>query len=230
MPDWLSTPLSLSPAATTLEVLVRLLMALGLGGIVTWVYRRTREADEVTPTFPATLLLLSVLIAMVTQVIGDNVARAFSLVGALSIVRFRTVVRDTQDTAFVIFAVVIGMAVGAGSLVVALGGLVVTTIAAFLMRQREAAGGAAAPPFALTLRVALGQPVEAVLAAGTSHLADWRLLSIATARQGLSVEATYEARLRQAGSAEELVKTLNRVEGVQSVELVRRTDPEEKGV
>ena len=50
---------------------------------------------------------------MVTQVIGDNVARAFSLVGALSIVRFRTVVRDTQDTAYVIFAVVVGMAVGA---------------------------------------------------------------------------------------------------------------------
>ena len=50
---------------------------------------------------------------MVTQVIGDNVARAFSLVGALSIVRFRTVVRDTQDTAYVIFAVAVGMAVGA---------------------------------------------------------------------------------------------------------------------
>ena len=51
-------------------------------------------------------MLLSILIAMVTQVIGDNIARAFSLVGALSIVRFRTVVRDTQDTAYVIFAVV----------------------------------------------------------------------------------------------------------------------------
>jgi len=53
------------------------------------------------------------------------------------------------------------------------------------------------------------------------------LASIGTARQGLSVEATYEARLRDAGGAEDLVKTLNRVEGVQSVELVRRTDPEE---
>jgi hypothetical protein len=57
-------------------------------------------------SFPITLALLSVLIAMSTQVIGDNVARAFSLVGALSIVRFRTVVRDTKDTAYVIFAVV----------------------------------------------------------------------------------------------------------------------------
>jgi len=59
----------------------------------------------------------------VTQVIGDNVARAFSLVGALSIVRFRTVVRDTQDTAYVIFAVVVGMAVGANDLWVSLIGI-----------------------------------------------------------------------------------------------------------
>ena len=227
MSELLSLPFGPASAGTASDVLVRLLMALALGAIVPWVYRRTRPPADVTPTFPATLLLLSVLIAMVTQVIGDNVARAFSLVGALSIVRFRTVVRDTEDTAFVIFAVVVGMAAGAGSLVVALGGLGVTAIAAFLMRQREAPGGAAAPPFALTLRVALGQPVEAVLAAGHSHLVDWRLLSIGTARQGLSVEATYEARLRDAGGAEDLVKTLNRVEGVQSVELVRRTDPEE---
>ena len=68
---------------------------------------------EEAESFVATLVLLTILIAMVTQVIGDNIARAFSLVGALSIVRFRTVVRDTQDTAYVIFAVAVGMAVGA---------------------------------------------------------------------------------------------------------------------
>ena len=62
---------------------------------------------------------------MVTQVIGSNVALAFSLVGALSIVRFRTVVRDTEDTAFVIFAMTAGMAVGAQNVVLALTGLVI---------------------------------------------------------------------------------------------------------
>ena len=80
---------------------------------------------------------------MVTQVIGDNIARAFSLVGALSIVRFRTVVRDTQDTAFVIFAVVVGMAAGARDLVVAGIGIVVIGAAAFLMRPKKAARAAA---------------------------------------------------------------------------------------
>ena len=57
--------------------------------------------NDEAESFTVTLVLLTILIAMVTQVIGDNVARAFSLVGALSIVRFRTVVRDTQDTAYV---------------------------------------------------------------------------------------------------------------------------------
>ena len=81
--------------------------------------------NEEAESFVVTLVLLTILIAMVTQVIGDNVARAFSLVGALSIVRFRTVVRDTQDTAYVIFAVAVGMAVGANHPLVALCGLVV---------------------------------------------------------------------------------------------------------
>jgi len=228
MPDLVANP-PVSPA-NAVDVTLRLLMALGLGAIVTWIYRRTREPDPASTSFPATLLLLAVLIAMVTQVIGDNVARAFSLVGALSIVRFRTVVRDTRDTAFVIFAVVVGMAAGAGSLIVALGGLVVAGIAAFLMREPTAPGATAAPPFALTLRVALGQPMDAVVAAGQPYLTDCRLLSIGTAKQGLSVEATYEARLRNGAGAEALVKTLNRVEGVQSVELVRRPDPEENGL
>ena len=88
-------------------IAIRLVSSLVLGAIVAWIYRKARK--EPASSFTATLVLLSVLIAMVTQVIGDNVARAFSLVGALSIVRFRTVVRDTQDTAYVIFAVAVGM-------------------------------------------------------------------------------------------------------------------------
>src|SRR6187549_1076573 len=118
-------------------VLIRLVTATVLGGLVAWVYRSTRDRVDVTPSFTATLVLLSILIAMVTQVIGDNVARAFSLVGALSIVRFRTVVRDTQDTAFVIFSVAVGMAVGAGYPWLAVAGSAVVAVAAFAMKTRD---------------------------------------------------------------------------------------------
>src|SRR5580765_719942 len=129
MPDFLTTTFD-AGSTTWADISIRLAVAVLLGAGVAAVYRATRKASDVAPTFPVTLVLLSVLIAMSTQVIGDNIARAFSLVGALSIVRFRTVVRDTQDTAYVIFAVVIGMAVGAHNLTVALIGIVVVGIAA----------------------------------------------------------------------------------------------------
>ena len=125
MPDFLSTSFLDAPKVAPLDVFLRLIIAAVLGSVVAWIYRRTRKSTEIAASFPTTLVLLSVLIAMVTQVIGDNVARAFSLVGALSIVRFRTVVRDTQDTAYVIFAVVIGMAVGASNLWISIIGLAV---------------------------------------------------------------------------------------------------------
>ena len=121
-----------------LAIVTRLAIALVLGRIVAAVYRRSRPMGDEAESFVVTLVLLTVLIAMVTQVIGDNVARAFSLVGALSIVRFRTVVRDTQDTAYVIFAVAIGMAVGANHPAVAICGLAVIAFAALVvMRPRS---------------------------------------------------------------------------------------------
>src|SRR6478752_4495105 len=114
---------------TLVLMFVRLVLALALGLAIAWVYKRARSADGEAESFGVTLVLLTILIAMVTQVIGDNVARAFSLVGALSIVRFRTVVRDTVDTAFVIFAVAVGMAVGAAHPWLAVAGIVVTGLA-----------------------------------------------------------------------------------------------------
>src|SRR5687767_8972345 len=150
--DWLRESLASGPKVPPGEVLLRLVIAFALGLVVAAVYRRSRPKETIAATFPTTLVLLAILIAMVTQVIGDNVARAFSLVGALSIVRFRTVVRDTQDTAYVIFAVVIGMAVGAHYLFEAMAGVVVVGVVGLLMRRRR--GPDAQPAFLLNLRVA----------------------------------------------------------------------------
>src|SRR5262245_32105930 len=102
MPDFFNSSTTQTTAVHWLQVVGRLVLAAALGFAVSWIYRKTRKSTDVVASFPTTLVLLCVLIAMVTQVIGDSVARAFSLVGALSIVRFRTVVRDTQDTAYVI--------------------------------------------------------------------------------------------------------------------------------
>ena len=221
MPEFLARivePLPLFPG----EVVLRLVIAMLLGGLVTLVYRFTRAADEIAPSFVVTLVLLSVLIAMVTQVIGDNVARAFSLVGALSIVRFRTVVRDTQDTAYVIFAVAVGMAVGAGQSTLALSGIGVVAIAAFVMRRGAGTVPSGADPFVLKIRLALSHDAGATLGPTFDQfLVTRHLSSIETARQGTAVELTYTAALRKDDAAEAFVKALNRLDGVQNISLER---------
>ena len=223
MPDFLKSAFGHGADVAPLDVLLRLMAALALGAVVAWIYCRTRKSTEIAASFPITLVLLSILIAMVTQVIGDNVARAFSLVGALSIVRFRTVVRDTQDTAYVIFAVVVGMAVGAKDPWVAVIGIGVVGLAAFIMMTRAAMRSSSQPELLLNLRVGLGHDLDKLLG-GTldRHLQERELMSIGTARQGVSLDVTYQTRLRPDGSPDELVKALNRIEGVQSVQLQQR--------
>jgi uncharacterized membrane protein YhiD involved in acid resistance len=199
------------------DITVRLAAALVLGAIVAWIYRKSR--GEPASSFTVTLVLLAVLIAMVTQVIGDNVARAFSLVGALSIVRFRTVVRDTQDTAYVIFAVAVGMAVGAATLWVAVAGMAIIALAAWAMRS---GGSAADRPMThrLSVRVAIGHdPESSVLPALQERVAAWQMVGASTAKQGASIEVVYRVALRKGTSAVAIVSALNRLEGVQGVEL-----------
>ncbi len=224
MPDFLKSPFATGPTVSPWDVLVRLVLALLFGGVVSWIYCRTRKAEPITPSFPTTLVLLSVLICIVTQVIGDNVARAFSLVGALSIVRFRTVVRDTQDTAYVIFSVVVGMAVGAKNPWVAILGLGVVGVAAFvMMRLRTGPTIDEDPEYVLSLRVGLGEDLNKLLDGQCdAHITDRKLLSMGTGKQGISLTVIYQVRLRPGGSPDELVRTLNRTEGVQSVQLERR--------
>lgn len=222
MPDFLTSPFASAGPIPPLEVLTRLVIAALLGGVVAAIYRLTRPATATTPSFPPTLVLLSVLIAMVTQVIGDSVARAFSLVGALSIVRFRTVVRDTQDTAFVIFAVVVGMASGASDPRVALIGIVVVGAAAFVMRRRQVSGKStlAGETYLLEVRLVAQADVEATIGPTLdAHLTVRQLSSLSTAKQGVAVDAKYVVRFRVHHTAEELVKALNALHGILGVEV-----------
>lgn len=213
MPDFLQNTFAQQSSNAPLEIGARLLAALVLGWVVAWIYRRSVVAEDAGASFPMTLVLLSVLIAMVTQVIGDNIARAFSLVGALSIVRFRTVVRDTRDTAFVIFAVVIGMSVGAAHLWVALIGIAVIGIAAPLLATRAAA--ADERECTLRLRLPLGVDPETRLGVQLArHLSRHHLLSVATDRTGATLEYLYEGTLLARTDMAALLRELSLVEGV----------------
>ena len=80
--------------------------------LIAYVYRATHKGVSYSQSFVQTLVILAMVVSVVMLIIGSNLARAFSLVGALSIVRFRNAVKETRDVGFVFFVMIIGMAAG----------------------------------------------------------------------------------------------------------------------
>lgn len=225
MPTWLiesvsSTQLMGTPSdSTAMQMAVRLGTALLCGCLIASIYWGVRSRNQFMPTFPGTLVLLAILCAMLPLVIGQNVAWAFGLVGALSIVRFRTVVEDTFDITFVIFAVLVGMAIGADQVTVALVGMAVTGIAAFLFRPGLAATRLGRDA-RLQIRLGAGRDPEVVFQdIFTRSLSAFDLYSGSTSKQGASLDLTYRVRLLPDLNPTDLINQLNLIEGVQSVEL-----------
>jgi len=219
MPEWLQAADGTTIHLAWDVLLLRLLLAAGFGAGVAAIFALTQRRP-VGQTLPlvTTLILLSILVAMTTIVIGDSVARAFGLVGALSIVRFRTVVEDTRDTSFVIFAVVVGMAMGAGNALVCLVGVPIVGVVAVAMSKMGTLSGRGIER-RLEVRVGAGRDPDAMLAAAFDQLLSWRLVSVVSARQGTATDVIYRVKLRDPAALLALVKSVQAIEGVQSVEL-----------
>jgi uncharacterized membrane protein YhiD involved in acid resistance len=221
MPEWLREPGGNGDLIPLDDVAQRTALALVAGFLVAGVYvlgvgRRRIESS----TLPTTLVLLTIVIALTTMVIGKSVTRAFGLVGALSIIRFRTVVEDTRDTAFVILAVVIGMGVGAGYAILGAIGIPVVLLAALLMRWGWPEANGKPGVATLNVRVASGSDPEKLLGSTFGqYLSEVELVGSATAKQGTSLELTYRVSLRNSRATYALTADLSRIEGVQSVEL-----------
>jgi hypothetical protein len=219
--DWFTHAFGALDAPFTADVIaVRVALAALFGFLAAVVFRYTlaRNRPNVR-SMPTTLVLLSALIALVTMVIGDTVARAFGLMAALSIVRFRTAVDDTADTGFVIFAVVLGMAVGSGYTILAAVGLPLVGAAAAIMAWWDKPRVVDAPAV-LKVRFGLGFDPPAVIA---PHFAEWvsgsTVTAIETATKGTAVEVTYSVKLKGESAPLALVTALNKTDGVQGVEL-----------
>ena len=107
------------------QALLGLLLAFILGQVAAWTYMYTHTGLSYSSAFVQSIVLLTVLISMSMMVIGSNIVIAFGLIGALAVIRFRNILKDTRDTAFIFFALVVGMATGTGSIHLALLGTVV---------------------------------------------------------------------------------------------------------
>lgn len=96
------------------ELLLNITVALLCGIFIGWIYRLTYKGPGYSNSFVNSTVILSMITALVIMAIGNNLARAFGLVGAMSIIRFRTAVKDTQDIIYIFFALSVGMAAGVG--------------------------------------------------------------------------------------------------------------------
>jgi len=94
------------------DVVLALTLSFVLALIVAKVYKETHRGISYSQSFVHTVVLMAVVVAIIMLIIGSNIARAFSLVGALSIIRFRNAVKESRDVGFVFFAMAIGMACG----------------------------------------------------------------------------------------------------------------------
>jgi len=113
MPFDINDPFSTLPLATS-QIAANLIVALLCGLTVSLLYRWSFRGTSYSATFVSSLVTLAMITAVVIMAIGNNLARAFGLVGAMSIIRFRTAVKDTQDLVFIFLSLAIGLAAGVG--------------------------------------------------------------------------------------------------------------------
>ena len=114
--EWFADQLS---NITPLNVVIALIVAFAAGLVIAAVYKKTFRGVLYSPSFSLTLILLCLVTTPVVMAIGSNVALSMGMVGALSIVRFRTAVKDPLDTAYMFWAITMGILVGSNAYVIA---------------------------------------------------------------------------------------------------------------
>lgn len=130
-----------SVAADTTITFPSLLAALGtafaLGIVISLVYIKTHKTKAPSQSFALTLVMLPAVVTVIILLVGSNIARAFSLAGAFSIIRFRSAPGDAKDITYVLFTMAIGLAAGMGFLLYA---LVITAALCLVILALELAG------------------------------------------------------------------------------------------
>ncbi len=106
------TDFNVISTVTVIDVMFSLIMSAILNVILAKFYTFTHEGYSYSRSFMNSIVLVGIIIALIMIIIGSNIARAFALVGAMSIIRFRNPVKDSRDLVFIFAAIAIGMACG----------------------------------------------------------------------------------------------------------------------
>ncbi len=118
---------------TPWKIVIGLIMGCIVGLIIAFVYKRCYRGVLYSPTFAMTLMMLTLITTPVVMCIKSDIALSMGMVGALSIVRFRTAVKDPMDTAYMFWALTMGILLGAELYVHALAVVLGISIILFVM-------------------------------------------------------------------------------------------------
>lgn len=118
---------------TTQDIILRLMMSVIIGIFIMISYKLSHAGTLYSRKFNVSLFILSILTTMVMTVIGNNVALSLGMVGALSIVRFRTAIKDSRDTMYIFWCIIVGICCGVGDFTVATAGTAVVFFALLII-------------------------------------------------------------------------------------------------
>lgn len=202
------------------EVFVALGLSFALCLVLAYFYRVSHRGLSYSVSFVHAMVLLGVTVSMIMLIIGSNIARAFTLVGALSIIRFRNPVKDSRDVAFIFMAMAIGMSVGTGFYVAA---IVFTLFACFMAYSLTRFEIGASSRREQLLKIQIPATLDFQTAFNETFyrtLREYSLLSVETRHDGAEVELVYSIELKPATSDAELLNALRTIAGGGKVTLL----------
>lgn len=228
MPNWLEVFLSgdlVSTLGGVETVLLVSVLAFVLGHIIGWVYMWTHTSLSYSRSFVASLVVIPVIVALVMTLMSGNIVIAFGLLAVFAVVRFRNVLKDTRDTTFILWAIVMGLAVGTTRFTTALVGCL--CIAAIFLYLRMTSFGTRHRYDVILSLHWTGQgraaaQLQKILRRHSvrAHLASER----AAPDEGMDL--SYRLLLRDPSRSRELLEELEATEGVAYASLCQREEDE----
>ncbi len=204
---------------TPVNVLLSMLLAFVLGQVLAWVYYFTHSGLSYSRTYVQSLVLICVIVAIIMAVIGNNIITAFGLMGALAIIRFRNVIKDTRDIVFIFCALVIGMACGSQRFAIAIVG---TALLSLVTVYLHASGFGTHQPhngflrFNCASHIGPDHPVIEIL---KRFCGSYALVSAQHGYDGGVIEYAYQLIIKNAERNEQMLSELEKIEGVANINL-----------
>ncbi len=205
-----------STAAETLTVgsmILIVVSALVLGLVISLVYMFTHKNELYTSSFIVALIMLPAIIAMIILLVGNNVARAFSLAGAFSLIRFRSAPGNSKDIAYVFFTLGVGLACGMGYIAYgALFAVIMCLVMLVLTKLRFGSGRT----HSMSLKIVIPEHMEydgVFDAALNEYTNAYKLSKVKTTEFGSLFEITYEITLKNPADSKRLIDTLRCLNG-----------------